>query len=74
MLDCFCGSGTTLKAAHQNNRQWIGIDESEEAIKATIKKLNEIAGDLFVSKADFKLLKDQAHRKTKVFSKAALDK
>lgn len=33
VLDCFCGSGTTLKSAHQNGRQWIGIDQSDEAIK-----------------------------------------
>lgn len=57
VLDCFCGSGTTLKAAHKNNRYWIGIDESDEAIKATINKINEIAGDLFAAKPDFKLLK-----------------
>ncbi len=56
VLDCFCGSGTTLKAAHQNNRHWIGIDQSDEAIKATINKIKEIVGDLFVSKPDFKLL------------------
>ena len=56
VLDCFCGSGTTLKAAHQNNRQWIGIDESEEAINAAQKKLNEIIGNLFISKAEYRLL------------------
>lgn len=59
VLDCFCGSGTTLKAAHKNNRQWIGIDESEEAIKATITKLGKISEDLFVTKADFRLLQDE---------------
>ena len=26
VLDPMCGSGTTLKMAHLNNRQWIGID------------------------------------------------
>ena len=45
-----------LKSAHQNNRKWIGIDESEEAIKASIKKLNEVTGDLFVVKADYRIL------------------
>ncbi len=55
VLDCFCGSGTTLKAAQINQRNWIGIDQSEEAIKATIKKLNEIKGDLFISQTDFQL-------------------
>lgn len=40
VLDCFCGSGTTLKAAAINGRHWIGIDQSEFAIEASIKKLN----------------------------------
>lgn len=56
VLDCFCGSGTTLKAAHQNNRHWIGIDQSEEAIKATLSKISDITRDLFVTKPDFNLL------------------
>ena len=55
VLDCFCGSGTTLKAAQINGRHWIGIDQSEEAIKSTTTKLNEIQGDLFVSQPDFQL-------------------
>ncbi len=58
VLDCFCGSGTTLKAAHQHNRQWIGIDQSDEAIKATISKINNITGDLFTPKSDFKMFKE----------------
>lgn len=44
VLDCFCGSGTTLKSAHLLNRRWIGIDQSEQAIKATIGKLNAVDG------------------------------
>lgn len=47
VLDCFCGSGTTLLAAQKNNRQWIGIDESDLAIEATKDKLNGIESDLF---------------------------
>lgn len=39
VLDCFCGSGTTLLAAQQNGRKWIGIDQSEEAIKQVALKL-----------------------------------
>ena len=42
VLDCFCGSGTTLKSAHLLNRKWIGIDQSEQAIKATIDKLSAV--------------------------------
>ncbi len=39
VLDCFCGSGTTLKAAKDLGRKWIGIDQSEEAISVALKKL-----------------------------------
>lgn len=39
VLDCFCGSGTTLKAAQDLGRTWLGIDQSPHAIKATQDKL-----------------------------------
>ena len=41
VLDCYCGSGTTLKSATDNGRIWIGIDRSEVAIKATKEKLGQ---------------------------------
>ena len=47
VLDCFCGSGTTLKSAHLLGRNWIGIDQSDHAIQATIKKLASSNTDLF---------------------------
>ena len=53
VLDCFCGSGTTLKSAQINNRTWIGIDQSEKAIEATIKKLETIEADLFSAKSEY---------------------
>ena len=56
VLDCFCGSGTTLKSAHLSNRKWIGIDQSEHAIKATIKKLEIVKEDLFISKPKYKFV------------------
>lgn len=56
VLDCFCGSGTTLKSAHLLNRKWIGIDQSEHAIKATIEKLETIKEDLFVSKPEYEFI------------------
>lgn len=37
VLDCFAGSGTTLVAAEELGRQWIGVDIGNEAI-ATIQK------------------------------------
>ncbi|WP_406536741.1 DNA methyltransferase [Methanobrevibacter sp.] len=27
-LDCFCGSGTTLRVAREHNRKYIGMDNS----------------------------------------------
>jgi adenine-specific DNA-methyltransferase len=56
VLDCFCGSGTTLKSAQTNNRKWIGIDQSELAIKATKEKLKTVKGDLFIAKPDYEFI------------------
>jgi adenine-specific DNA-methyltransferase len=39
VLDFFCGSGTTLLAANQLGRNWIGIDASPAAIKVAQEKL-----------------------------------
>lgn len=39
VLDPFCGSGTTLQAAGELNRQWIGIDQSFTAAEATLKRM-----------------------------------
>lgn len=38
VLDCFAGSGTTLESSLKNNRKFIGIDNSNEAIKAITKR------------------------------------
>ena len=40
VLDPFCGSGTTLAAAHLLNRQYIGIDISTDAINLCKERLN----------------------------------
>lgn len=40
VLDCFSGSGTTLGAASELGRRWIGIDNSAEAITATLKRFS----------------------------------
>lgn len=45
VLDCFAGSGTTLKCAYKLNRRWIGIDNSDTAIE-TIKE-NDIGDYVF---------------------------
>jgi len=40
IMDCFCGSGSTLQAAYENNRQWIGVDNSIEALCATLRRFH----------------------------------
>jgi adenine-specific DNA-methyltransferase len=42
VLDAFCGSGTTLVAADQLGRKWIGIDNSPSSIRATVRRLLKI--------------------------------
>lgn len=56
VLDCFAGSGTTLVAAQSLNRNWIGIDQSEPAIKVIQKRLNDVPSNLF-SKVEYEFLK-----------------
>ena len=51
VMDFFCGSGTTLIAAQELGRNWIGIDKSETAIEVTRKKITKENSSL--SKADF---------------------
>ncbi len=47
VLDCFCGSGTTLRSASAFSRKWIGIDVSDLAFTATKKKLDIHDGNMF---------------------------
>lgn len=56
VLDCFAGSGTTLIAAQTLNRNWIGIDKSEQAIKVAKKRLSDLPNSLF-SKVEYEFLK-----------------
>lgn len=56
VLDCFCGSGTTLVAAQELNRRWIGVDESEHAIKIAKKRLADLPNSLF-SKIGYEFIK-----------------
>ncbi len=41
VLDPFCGSGTTLVAAKQLNRKWIGIDSSKQAVEISLARLKK---------------------------------
>lgn len=38
VMDAFAGGGTTLGAAAEANRTWIGMDDSPESVKAVIKR------------------------------------
>lgn len=41
VLDCFSGSGTSLAVAHGLGRNWIGIDNSEEALRAMLERFEQ---------------------------------
>lgn len=47
VLDCFCGSGTTLLAAQELGRHWVGIDSSEIAISTSRSRLSGVEASLF---------------------------
>lgn len=38
VLDCFAGSGTTLEAAFHTGRRWIGADNSDESLRAVLRR------------------------------------
>lgn len=56
VLDCFCGSGTTLLAAQSVGRRWIGVDNSAAAIAVARKRLAENPGNIFAP-GDYAFLK-----------------
>jgi len=41
VLDPFCGSGTTIIAAQKLNRRWLGIDNTELAIRVVQQRLKQ---------------------------------
>ena len=53
VMDCFCGSGTTLLAAQELGRRWLGIDDSKIAIEITKKRLASVEGTLFSPEPSF---------------------
>ena len=78
VMDCFCGSGSALQAAYSHDRQWVGIDNSVEAISATLRRFHmgvEAFGDyVSLSKqqgSDKDLLKPEAFALT-LFEKCPL--
>lgn len=55
VVDCFAGSGTTLHAAHDLGRRFIGIDQSPHAIDSASRRLRDIG-------ASFELIADDEPR------------
>lgn len=53
VLDCFAGSGSTLEAAHNTKRKWIGIDQSDIAINVIKSRLQRIPIDLFTQQPKY---------------------
>lgn len=47
VLDCFCGSGSTLAAAQSLGRKWIGVDISPVAIE-TVKERSELQDYIYI--------------------------
>lgn len=53
VIDCFSGSGTTLAVSEQLNRNWIGVDNSPQAISTILKRFaigTEVMGDFVIKK------------------------
>ena len=66
VLDCFCGSGTSLVAAYQQQRNWIGIDASASAISAAKRKLQAAQMPLMAHQPIYKFIQldgESPHRK-----------
>jgi len=69
VLDCFAGSGSTLGAAFDLGRHWIGVDNSMESIKAILKRFTvglDVYGDYVTENTCFQCQLD-------VFTKCAFD-
>lgn len=62
VLDCFCGSGTTLEASSLLSRRYIGIDKSEKAIKVARKRLDGIKENIFAKDNKYQFL-ELSHNK-----------
>ena len=45
VLDCFCGSGTTVRVAQKLGRRWIGCDINKGSIHLTSRELQKIISE-----------------------------
>ena len=57
VMDCFCGSGTTMAVAQKLGRRWVGCDINIGAIQTTTKRLTQIIEEQ-LGKDTIKLTKD----------------
>ncbi len=48
VLDAYCGCGTTVAVAQKNNRKWIGIDITYQAVSLILKRLEDTHGSTVV--------------------------
>jgi adenine-specific DNA-methyltransferase len=71
-LDCFCGSGTTLVAASNLNRKWIGVDSGDAAIETTLKRFAHGTTKLGNYSADKKLKQTKMFNVNKLISNFSL--
>ncbi len=53
VMDCFCGSGTTLVAAQELGRRWIGIDQSRITVEICRSRLDEVRSNLLPRAPDY---------------------
>lgn len=47
VMDFFCGSGSTLAAAQELGRRWVGVDRSPKAMEVTRKRMDRLNAGLF---------------------------
>lgn len=67
ILDCFAGSGTTLNAAYLLNRRWIGVDESDSALKTIQAK--EIGDYSFIDIEDNEIRSIEKNKQLNMWDK-----
>jgi len=73
VLDPFCGCGTTVEAAHQLKRDWIGIDISSYAIEIIRReRMKDMRIDITGTPKDLKGAADFATQKPFEFEKWAV--
>lgn len=53
IMDCFAGSGTTILTAAALERNWIGIDSSEQAIRIIKKGVKKLKKSILLSQLEY---------------------